>query len=238
MIRITILEDEKTQRNLIKKYLSNFQKEHKDISFYVEEYGYSHDLLEHYHCDTDVLMLDIHLQDMLGIEVARRIRKMDSNVIIVFITNLAQYALEGYEVQATDYILKPLSYVSFCTKIERILRILSHRELGTLLNLKTKEGVVCLAASDILYIEIRNHDIYIYTFSGEIVKQWGTLTKFEELLKNDYFVRCNSCYLVNLKYVMGVKGGNVILKDKKLLISKPKRKEFLQSLARYRGGSQ
>lgn len=238
MIRITILEDEKKQRSILKKYLNDYQKEHTDTSFIIEEYENSHDLLKQYRCDTDILILDIYLEDMLGTDVARHIRKMDSNVIIIFITNLAQYAIEGYEVQATDYILKPLSYPSFCTKMERILRILSHRELGTLLNLKNKEGIACLSASNILYLEIIDHDIFIHTTDGEVVKQWGSLTKFEELLKNDHFVRCNSCYLVNLKYVTGVKGENVIVKDKKLLMSKPRRKEFLQSLARYRGGSQ
>ena len=238
MIRITILEDEKNQRKILKKYLNNYQKEHTETSFIIEEYEYSHDLLEHYRCDSDILLLDICISDMLGTDVARHIRKIDPNVIIIFITNSAQYAIEGYEVQATDYILKPLSYASFCTKMERILRILSHRELGTLVHLKTKDGVIYLSASNILYIEIINHDIFIHTTDGKVIKQWGSLTKFEDLLKNDHFVRCNSCYLVNLKYVTGVKGDDVLVKDKKLLMSKPRRKEFLQTLARYRGGSQ
>ena len=80
-----------------------------------------------------------------------------------------------------------------------------------------------------------DHDLLIHTDDG-VIKQWGSLSKYEKQLAGAHFARCNSCYLVNLKYVRGVYGDEVVVGDDRLAVSKSRRKEFLQALAQYKGG--
>lgn len=235
-MKIGILEDEAQQSKLLTEYLVRFKQEHTDFFYSLDVYDRAWKLLEQYRCDTDLLLLDIRVPDMLGMEAARRIRAIDQNVMIVFVTNLTQYAIEGYAVNAFDYVLKPLVYDAFCAKMARVLRVLSYRAAGVSVELKSREGGRRVLASAITYIEIANHDILVHT-GTETIRQWGTLSKFEEQLRDAHFVRCNTCYLVNLKYVRGVKGDKVLVGEDALAISKPRRKEFLCALAQYKGGS-
>ena len=72
---------------------------------------------------------------------------------------------------------------------------------------------------------------------SEIIRQWGNLKSYEDKLASAHFVRCNACYLVNLKYVRGMTGDMVTVGNDELVISKAKRKDFLIALAQYKGGS-
>ena len=168
-------------------------------------------------------------------EAAHRIRQTDRNVMIVFVTSLTQYAIEGYSVQAFDYIVKPISYAPFAAKLERALRVLSYREPGVVLDIKTREGSLRLTSDMVRYFEVFDHDLLIHTDDG-VIKQWGSLSKYEKLLEGEHFARCNSCYLVNLKYVRGVYGDEAAVGEDRLAISKSRRKSFLQALAQYKGG--
>jgi DNA-binding LytR/AlgR family response regulator len=114
--------------------------------------------------------------------------------------------------------------------------MLSYREPHVVIDVKTRNGNLRLSDDMIFYIEVSNHDVFIH-MGERVVKQWGSLSKYEEQLRSAHFARCNSCYLVNLKYVCGVRGDMVLVGEEELTISKPKRKEFLNALAQYKGGS-
>ena len=235
-MKICILEDEEGQARQLTEFFHTYQRENPDFSCVLEVYDRAYKLLDAYSQDTDLALLDIRVPDMLGIEAARRIRQMDEKVMIIFVTNLAQYAIDGYSVNAFDYILKPLNYVSFSNKLQRAQRALSYRESGLMLDLKTREGQRRIPADSVTYIEVSAHDLYLHT-STETIRQWGTLSKYEELLRGAHFARCSTCYLVNLKYVTGIQKGQVLVGDAALTISRTRRKEFLQALAQYKGGS-
>ena len=119
MLKIIILEDEKPQLDQLTGYLERYQAEHPEFAFTLEAYERGIALLDSYQRDADLIFLDIRVPDMPGMEVARHIRKVDGNVMIVFVTSLTQYALDGYSVQAFDYILKPIHYASFSAKLEK-----------------------------------------------------------------------------------------------------------------------
>lgn len=234
-MKICILEDDRTQTQRMMEYLTRYRQEHGEFSYVLETYSQAFDLLDAYRGDADLMFLDIRLPDQLGIETARRIREKDSRVMIVFVTNLTQYAIEGYSVQAFDYIVKPISYEPFAAKLERAVRVLSYRQTGVVLDIKTREGGLRLTSDMIHYLEVFDHDLLIHTDDG-VIKQWGSLSKYEKQLEGAHFARCNSCYLVNLKYVRGVYGDEVVVGEDRLSVSKSRRKEFLQALAQYKGG--
>ena len=177
-------------------------------------------------CPADLLFLDIQIPDMLGMEAAKRIRKMDNRVMIIFITMLTQYAIEGYSVGAFDYVLKPVRYEEFSTKMDRVCRMLAHQNTSMTLEVRTKEEIRRVNADEITYIEVSNHDVLIHTDS-EIIRQWGNLKSYEEKLAPVHFVRCSASFLVNLKYVRAVNGNSLMVHGQ----------EFLMALAQYKGGS-
>ncbi len=236
-MKICYLEDERSEIERLENYLTRFQAEQQGFQYVLESYDRAYQLLDAYRRDADLIFLDIQVPDMLGIDAARRIREVDQNVMIIFLTNLTQYAIDGYSVNAFDYILKPLNYFSFSRKLQRALRMLSYRSSSLTLELKTKEGGRRLAADAVTYIEVSAHDVYIHTMS-ERIKQWGTLSKYEELLKNAHFARCGSSFLVNLKYVKEICRDQVLVAGgDSLPISRARRREFLGALAQYKGGT-
>lgn len=237
MYKIVILEDEQIHMERIVEFLRQYETDHQNCAFSIEQYSSGLVLLDAYRCDADVLFLDIYVSDMLGMDVAQRIRMVDQDVTIIFVTNLSEYAVESYSVQAFDYILKPFAYPAFQAKLDRLLRWLDAQKSKVALNLKTKESIMRVYADDILYLEVLDHDVYVHTGYGKSIRQWGSLSKFEAALQGAHFARCNSCYLVNLKYVQKIQGDRAIVAGHELAISKPKRKEFLNAFAQYMGGS-
>lgn len=236
MLRIGILEDEKAQSDELIGFLEKYKSEHSGFSYMVRVFDEGRKLIFDYKQDFDLIFMDIRLPDMLGIDAAREIRKTDENVMIVFVTNLTQYAIDGYSVDAFDYILKPLMYGPFKLKLDRILNVLSRAGTKKWLTLKTKQLTFRIAADSILYVEVSGHDLIFHTAEKEY-RIWGTLSKIEQDLAEEAFSRCNACYLVNLKYVELVKGYSVRVKGHELNISKNRRKDFMEDLARYKGGS-
>lgn len=235
MLKIGLLEDEQDQAERLILFLAQYRQSHPQFAYTLQRYSRALELLDHYERDFDLLFLDIRLPDMTGMEAAHRIRESDRSVMIIFVTSLTQYAVEGYSVQAFDYIVKPIGYESFAAKLERALRVLSYRRPGVVLDIKTREGSLRLSADMIHYFEVFDHDLLIHTDDG-IIKQWGSLSRYEKQLAEAHFARCNSCYLVNLKFVRGIYGDEVLVGNDRLAVSKSRRKAFLQALAQYKGG--
>ena len=236
MLNLVILEDQAEQMERLAGMLEKYAASHPGFSYALKRYDRSIPLLTEYKCDADILFLDIQVPDMLGMDVAKRIRAMDGKVIIIFITMLTQYAIEGYSVGAFDYVLKPIRYDEFSAKMDRVCRMLAHQKTSLTLEARTKEEIRLISADEITYIEVANHDILIHT-DGEVIRQWGSLKSYEDKLASGHFVRCNACYLVNLKYVRGINGDLVTVHQDDLTISKAKRKDFLAAVAQYIGGS-
>ena len=236
-MKFAVLEDEQIYRDCMKSNFDRYAHEHPQASYIVSYYEDGFKLLDDYRCDFDALFLDIQMPSINGMDVAHRIREQDEHVKIVFITNLVEYAVEGYSVQAFDYIIKPMNFDTFTSKIDRLLRVLSLEQMAVRINIKVDDMMRTLSSDEILYLEVRNHDVLVHTADGKTLKQWGALSKYEEKLQPVHFVRCNSCYLVNLKYVNGVQGNTVFVGEEGLLISAPKRKAFMTALAQYIGGS-
>ena len=179
--------------------------------------------------------MDIQMPNMNGMEAARRLRVLDEKVLLVFVTNLTQYAIAGYGVSALDYIVKPVNYYDFALKLTRALKRINHAR-DNALTIATPMGMTRVDLDDIVYIEVQNHELTYHTVENTY-SQYGTLNSLEKELQNKGFGRCNSCYLVNLQHVRQVSGYSLMLSDgSELRISQPKKKGFMDVLQAYRAG--
>ncbi len=230
MIRIAIVEDDERYIDQLRQYLKEYQSEAGE-NFEVKIYRDGDGITSDYKAQYDLILMDIQMRFVDGMTAAEEIRRMDSEVIIIFITNVAQYAIRGYEVGALDYILKPVAYFAFTQKIGRAIAKLKKKTKNSIV-IQIRGGVLRLDVSDIYYVESQAHNLIYHTKDGIFIAS-GTMKQAEELLRGMHFSRGNKGYLINLEHVQGVRDKCAVVKGEKLLISRPRTNVFMQELTRY-----
>lgn len=229
MLEIAIVEDRQEAVNNLENHIARLKTEKGiECKYTVFENGLF--FIENYKPVYDVVFMDIEMPLMNGMEAATMLRKVDPYVPLVFITDLKQYALKGYEVEAMDFLVKPVNYTSFATMMERVCRRSTKKEEQ--LTISSSQGTFNVNINDIYYVETLNHYIVYHTVNGD-VSFFGSLTDEEKRLPTDRFIRCNSGYLVNLSQVKKVQDGEVYVADTSLPISRNKKTAFMQSLLNY-----
>lgn len=233
MITIAVVDDEKEERERLGLFFQKMaQKLHEEMNVVVFSSG--EEFLQDQTTRFDLICLDIDMDGRDGIETAKEIRKNDEEVIIIFVTNLAQMAIRGYEVRALDFILKPVNFYSFSMKIQNAVSMIQNKKSRNLV-VSTANGIVKFSSNDLYYAEVDGHYIFFHTTEA-VYRQKISMKELEEQLSGFSFKRCNNCYLVNLKYVDAVDHEDVKIHGEWLKISRPRKKEFLQALANYMGG--
>ncbi len=228
-MRVAIIEDMDENIALLENYLHRYEEEN-DTLITVDSYKNGMEFITGYHPVWDLILLDIEMPLMDGMETARKIRKVDPDVLIIFITCMAQYAIEGYSVRALDYVLKPVHYYSFASKLHQVQEILSARNKRNVL-ISTRDGQVRFSPEHILYIEVQNHTLSYHT-TTEILQATGnqSLSKIAQELSDNGFSRCHQSYLVNLQYVTRYDKNTVWISDEQLPLSRSYYKDFVQAL--------
>lgn len=233
MIRVAIVEDEAEIREQLMGYVQRYTRQY-GTAFEVKTFADGLEILEDYRPAYDLILLDIEMKHLDGMETARRIRELDPDVMLVFITNMAQYAIKGYAVGALDYVLKPVPYFAFSQQLQKVEAQL-RRRTRHYLAVSVEGGLRRLDTSRIYYIESEGHRVHFYTEEGDFATP-GALKALEEKLADRPFARCNSGYLVNLAQVRAVQQNTVEVGPYELQVSRPKRKSFLAALTDYIGG--
>lgn len=234
MCHLAVVEDEAKDQETLRCYFSQYSTE-KSTPLEVTYFSDAESFLASFQLGLfDLVLMDIELKAKNGLEASKEMRAIDNDVVLVFMTNLAQYALEGYKVNAFDYLVKPISYFDFSLRLEKALERVVKRKKSKVLIFENGRKVV-LSLNDIFYVEVYGHLLIYHSKEGNF-RTYGTLKDISKELSGNGFSLCNSCFLVNLAYVKGVEGFSVQVGPDDLLISHPKRKSFLEELNRYLGG--
>ena len=232
MLHAAVVEDEEIFAHQLMEMLERYQKE-RGIRIGVTRFTDGDEIVEQYPKDLDLILMDIQMRFMDGMTAAEKIRLVDQNVVIMFITNRTDYAIRGYQVNAVDYVLKPISYPAFSQKMDRALERVGRHE-GILLTLSTGNGVMKVDSGEIFYIESQGHTLVYHTKRG-VFKVRGRIQDAEEALRGKSFFRSNKGYLVNLEYVSGVEDGCSVIGEERLPVSRARKSEFMQALVNYVG---
>ncbi len=230
-----VIEDDAGYARYLEECLTRYGAEH-DCTFQVHIFGRAEAFLADSRRVDDLVFMDIDLGEgwMNGMEAARAMRDRGSMAVLFFVTNMPQYAPEGYEVDAIDYCVKPIGYGSLSVKLDKAVRVLARRA-GIPVRIKTREGIRVVSSSDILYIEVKGHILMFHTVQG-VVDSYGGLSEREEELREREFARCSASVLVNLRYVTGLYGDEVAVGEERVKIGRSRKKEFLTRINQYLGG--
>lgn len=231
MFRVAVIEDEDEAADKLIACLRRYADAHEGVAFDIVAFEDPVEFLKTLTPgEWDIVFMDIEMPNMDGMEGAHRFREIDRDAVLIFVTNMAQFAAQGYEVDALSYILKPFSEADVERKIERAVQ-LRNRDAESIL--VTQRGVAQrLLLRDIVYIEVRGRNLNYHTAAG-VLATAGSMKSLQSALSDHGFVRCANSYLVNQRHIATVAGDAVTLANGvELPIGRAYRKDFLEALAK------
>lgn len=230
MLTIAIVEDDLEYQKQLQKYIEEYGKEH-ELQYKITVFQNGLNFLEDYKGGCDLIFMDIAMPHMDGMETAAKLRKRGDETCLIFITSMAQYALKGYEVNAFDFLVKPLVYELFCIKFEKAL---SHIDKKEAYYIKIPNGAKKVSPGQIAYIESNKHYLEFHVH-GDVYKMRGTMKEIQEYFLAGHFALINSSVLVNLSLVDEWKGNEIKVAERMFVISQKYKREFLDRLTVYMG---
>ena len=230
---IAIVEDDQATRKQLVSYIDRYFNGEKRF-YRIEEFSDGLEILDNYRAAYDLILLDIQMEHMDGLKTAQEIRKTDENVFLVFITNMANYAIRGYSVNALDFVLKPVNYLMLEPVLQRVEKLLTRRA-SEFVSFPTEQGLVRLSVDQVYFVETDGHMVLIHT-DRQIYRMRKTMKEMEQQLSPLGFYRCNNCYLVNMSRLERVEKNMVQIAGQELSISRPRYKGFMDALADFIGG--
>ena len=240
--RIAICEDQEKERiqlkENLKKILAEYMKNKNVIenrveiknkieveNIIIEEFESAEELLKYDLSKIDIFLMDIMMGEMNGMDAAKKIREMNIDSEIIFITGNVEFVRDGYKVNAYRYILKPVEIEELRESIISCFAELGKKK-GKFIVLSRKGEMEKLKIDDIDYIEVIKREIIVHK-NGEEVEYTGTsIEKLEEKLEDFKFFRCHKSYLVNLDKVDLIKTGEVVVNGKSVPVSKYRAKDL------------
>lgn len=232
MLNVAVADDEQDMRTQLVAFLHRYAEENQ-LAVKVDAFEDGRQLVESCAGGYDIILLDIDMPEMEGMTAAEKIREKDRNAVLVFITNMAQCAIRGYEVEALDFIVQPIAYDPFCMRFSRSIKRVYKRENKTIC-LQTENGLQIVSIKDILWLETSGHFVIWHTKNGERTIKCS-LKQAQKLLPDKGFAHCNKYYFVNLEYVNEIREDTVIIDDYELELSRRQKSVFAQAVLEYMG---
>lgn len=230
-LNIGICEDSIEQRKLHLRFVEQFL-EKKNVKYKIFEFSSGEELIEDYPENLDILLLDIIMDNMTGMDVSKKIRTFDKDVEILFVTSSSEYIQEGYEVRAYRYLIKPLSYEMVEKHFDSCINEIIKKSDYIVIN--SKNDIIRVNVNSILYIETYKREIIIHEERNSY-KVKLSMKSMEELLEGKKFFRCHTSYIVNLQKVESLSKNIVYIGDKEIPVSKHLIKVFKIALIKCLG---
>ncbi len=232
MIKIAVVEDQKKWSDLIASFLNQYKQETK-TSFEVFYFTNGEDFIQNYKKNYDLIFMDVAMPKMNGLETSKALRKIDSEVCLVFLTEMAQYAIEGYEVNAYDFLIKPMEYDFFKIKMNKfVMHIQSISDSYLVIN--SANTIRKIKLSEIKYIESIKHYVYFHC-KDDTVRTRDSLDNIKGKIKKGIFSEINRSLIVNLAFVDNYSNNDVVLDGETLPLSRVYKSSFLNDLIQYFG---
>ncbi|MCI8637660.1 MAG: response regulator transcription factor [Coprococcus sp.] len=230
MIRIAICDDEKYMSDHIRTMVTGFFRR-KNMETIILRFSSGEELLK-YDGQIDILFLDIQMKEINGMETARRLRAGKFRGILIFITVLKEMVFQSFEVEAYDYLVKPIGEKQFEKTMERCFVSLQNAIDASLLIQKGYESRI-IDLNDIIFCEIIDRKIYLNLASSEVVDYYERIENLETKLDNRFF-RCHRSYLINLKHLKGYKNGTAYMDNgREVPVSRLRSREFSSVVLQY-----
>ena len=232
--RTLVVEDEAQEARHLTDLLTRYGKQH-GVEFKVTWHSSAMEMLSdkgHY----DLCLLDIEMPGINGMEAAGLLRTYDETIPIIFVTNLAKYAVKGYEVGALGFIVKPVSYGGLSLSLDRALRAIG-ANVGRSVAVPTEGGVRVVPLRSIIYVEVTKHRLTYHIENEEPLEARGSLVQLEEELAEAPVVRVSKSCLANMDKISLVRNAEVQMTNGDLLrISRTHKKEVVDKVTDYLGG--
>lgn len=223
MINIAICDDEKYMSDKIKAMAIAFFRR-KNMEVRVCQFAGGEELLQSGK-PIDILFLDIQMKGMDGMETARKLRSQNFNGFLIFITILPEMVFQSFEVQAYDYLIKPVGKEAFEKTMKRLLFSMQNAAGANLLIRKGNESTL-IPFDDIVFCEVIDRKVYLHLKSGEVIDYYEKIENLETRL-DDRFFRCHRSYLIHLKYLKSCKNNTACMQGgKEIPVSRLRSREF------------
>ena len=230
-MNIAVCEDTMADRTLLCEYINAYFKE-RSCAIEIDDFESGKEFLEFFSLkEYQIVCLDIYMPAMTGIEVAREIRKIDSNVGIIFITTSKDHALDSYGVDAMQYLVKPLNYDDLKMVLDKCRDRFA--ESMRYISVLSNRVPVNVLLRDIIYVEVHTNACILHTMQGP-VKTYCTLDEIDNMLGGEPFLRCHRTHIVNMNYITKLSVGDFLLKTGELTpIRKSEKKEITKRYSDY-----
>lgn len=217
MLNIALCEDNSLQRENLKADLEKILNK-KGILYTIYSFETGKKLLEKYPEKLDILFLDIQMDELNGMETAKKVREYDNRVEIIFLTAVWDYIQKGYEVRAFRYLIKPLKFDNLKEEVHACVESVMEKR-DTFITVKDKNKVLKIKTEDILFFETFNRKVIIHTLVEEYEIKIS-MNKLEKELINLGFFRCHTSYIVNISKVEELQKDSLIIKSIVIPVSK------------------
>ena len=231
--KIVLCDDEQTVHCRLADYLRQMQEE-TGKTFELTHLFSGEELLTSMPPDADILLLDIQMGSISGIDAARKIREKRPELIIILITNLVDYALEGYEIHAFSFLCKPVSYANFRRCLLEAFKMQGMKQPSSIV-ISSAGRSTKINLDEILYVEVYHHATTFVSANGK-AEFTVPLSEIETMTADKGFFRCHMSYLVNMKHVKKILPSSLIMENSdEVPLSKHRRKDFLSAYSVYAG---
>ena len=233
MLIVAVVDDDPRDSSLLKGHIESYF-EKQQVTAVVKVFRDGLDFIRSTDA-FDIVFLDIQMEKLDGLEAARIFRKINKDSILIFVTNMAQFAIKGYEVEALDFIIKPATMSSIVYVLDKAMKRIDGSS-NALFSLKTPEGTVSLSTNDIKYVEVFDHNLVYHTNRGDYTIR-GRLSDVVSKLDPERFVLCNRSFIVNLRHVSNIAADYLTIEGTRIPVSKSHRKELMKRFSSFLGDS-